>query len=74
MTPPIDPQAVYLRIRALVELHGTVPNVAQACGLKQPTLETYLRGHSLPGALALACLCRGLGVSADFLLFGETRP
>jgi transcriptional regulator with XRE-family HTH domain len=73
-TPPIDPQAVHLRIRSLVEMNGTVAAVAQACKMKQPTLETYMRGHSLPGALAIACLCKGLGVSADWILFGESQP
>ena len=69
--PPIDPDAVLLRIRSIVDLHGSIPQAAELCGLKTPTLETYMRKQSLPGSLALACICKGLGVSADWVLFGE---
>jgi transcriptional regulator with XRE-family HTH domain len=47
--------------------------VVASCGLKQPTLEHILSGKSLPNAASLACLCRGLDVSADWILFGEAR-
>jgi transcriptional regulator with XRE-family HTH domain len=73
MTPPFDPQAVVLRIRTVVEMHGSIPQVVASCGLKQPTLEHILSGKSLPNAASLACLCRGLDVSADWILFGEVR-
>ena len=73
MTPPIDPAAIALRVRSLVELHGTVKHVAEHCGVPLPTMETVLRGMNLPGAMTIACLCKGLGVSADWLLFGEVR-
>ena len=74
MTPRFDPQAVILRIRSAVERQGTVPDVAAACGLKEPTLASILRGQSLPNSTTLVCLCTGLEVSADWLLFGEVRP
>lgn len=72
MTPPIDPQAVFLRIRELVALRGGPKAVSDACGVAVPTLEVYLRGTSLPGTLALAALSNGLQVSADWLLFGKS--
>lgn len=68
--PPIDPAAVCLRIRTLVEFNGTVAEVAETCGIKLPTLETVIYGKGLPGAMTLACLSRGLQVSTDWLLFG----
>lgn len=70
---PIDAQAVFLRIRSLVEMHGGQAAVAQIAGLPLPTMETYMRGKNLPGTMALAQLSRALQVSADFLLFGEVR-
>lgn len=69
--PAIDPAAVYIRIREIVAMHGTIRAAAELCGLREDTLATYANGKSLPGSLALACICKGLGVSADWLLFGE---
>lgn len=74
MTPRFDPAAVILRIKVAVERVGTVPEAAKACDIKQPTLEGILRGNSLPNSTTLVALCNGLGVSADWLLFGEVRP
>ena len=71
MTPPVDPNAIALRIKALVDLCGTVPHTAKTCGLAQPTLEAVIAGKTLPSAMTIACLCKGLDVSADWLLFGE---
>lgn len=70
-TPVIDPQAVLLRIRLIVQQYGSVREVAEKCGLPVPSLETYVKGQNLPGTLAIASLCHGLSVSADWLLFGE---
>lgn len=70
-TPPIDPQAVILRIRMVVQDHGSVREVAERCGMPQATLEVCVKGQSLPGTLAIASLCHGLSISADWLLFGE---
>ena len=74
MTPKFDPAAVILRIKTAVERVGTVPEAADACDLRRPTLEGILRGSSLPNSTTLAALCHGLDVSADWLLFGELRP
>lgn len=70
---PIDAHAVCVRIRSLVELHGGPTAVARDTGLKSNTVNSYLEGKVLPGAMSLAQLSRGLGVTADFILFGEAR-
>lgn len=70
--PPIDPAAVCLRIKTLIAFKEiTVAEAAAQCGLKVPTLEGILRGSNMPNSMTLACLSRGLEVSADWLLFGE---
>lgn len=73
MTPPFDPHAVILRLRTVVEMQGSVPEVAKKCGLKLPTLEGLMRGDGLPNSTTLAHLCHGLEISADWLLFGQVR-
>lgn len=70
-TPPIDPSSVSQRIRLVVSECDSIRAAAERCSIPQPTLETYLSGQSLPGALAIARLCKGLSISADWLLFGE---
>lgn len=70
---PIDANAVFLRLRSLVEMYGGQAAVARDSGLPLPTLETYMQGKHLPGSVALAQLSRTLKVSADFILFGEAR-
>lgn len=71
MTPPVDPAQIVLRLKSAVELHGGVTVVARRAGINASTLDSYVRGTSLPGALAITCLCRALEFSADWLLFGE---
>ena len=71
MTPPVDPQAIVLRLKSAVEMNGGVTVMAKASGLNASTLDSYVRGTSLPGALAITCLCRAMSISADWLLFGE---
>lgn len=71
MTPPIDPAAIPLRIRALIDLNGSIKHVAQICGINVPTLDAVLTGKNLPSLMTVICLCKGLGVSADWVLFGE---
>ena len=70
-TPPIDPQGVTQRIKMVVGECASVREAAEKCGIPQPTMETYLQGLCLPGTLAIARLCHGLSISADWLLFGE---
>jgi DNA-binding phage protein len=73
MTPPVDPAAIVLRLKSAVDLHGGVTAVAKSAGINASTLDSYVRGSSLPGALAITCLCHALDVSADWLLFGQVR-
>lgn len=73
MTPPVDPAAIALRLKSLIDLHGGPTEVARKCGLNASTVDSYFRGSSLPGALATACLCDALETSADWLLFGGVR-
>jgi transcriptional regulator with XRE-family HTH domain len=73
MQPALDPVHLVTRLRAVCELHGGPAEVARLCGLKLPSLESYLSGKCLPGSMALAAISRGLGVSADWLLFGDER-
>ncbi len=70
---PIDAHAVFMRIRSLVELQGGPAAAVRDTGLKLSTLNSYLEGKALPGAMSLAQMSRGFGVTADFLLFGEGR-
>lgn len=74
MTPPIDPAAVQLRIRSLVALHGSSQEVVRMCGIGKNTLDAILLGKCLPNSMTLAHLCKGLKVSADWILFGEVQP
>jgi hypothetical protein len=74
MTPPVDPAAIVLRLRSIIDLAGGVTVVSRQSGLNGNTLDGYYRGASLPGALAIGCLCRALEISADWLLFGEVQP
>lgn len=72
--PPIDPAAVNLRIRSIVAEFDTIAAAAKACDMLPAALEGYVSGRNLPGSMALARLCVGLGISADWLLFGLVRP
>lgn len=74
MTPPIDPASVALRLKGLCELHGGAAELARACHLKLATLESCLAQKNLPGAMTLAQISAGIGVSVDWILFGEARP
>ena len=70
-----SPKQIGARIRIQLERHDlTVPKAAAACGLSQPSFETYLYGKNSPGASALAGLAHGLRCSADYLLFGMPKP
>ncbi|MCU0912419.1 MAG: helix-turn-helix domain-containing protein [Rhodobacteraceae bacterium] len=65
---------VSARLRALREENGwTVADMAERTGIPKRTLEKYMlrTGGSLPGLDALVSLSRGLGVSLDWLVFGE---
>lgn len=71
--PPCDPQAIFLRIRSAVELHGGPTVIAALANMPKPTLDTYMAGKNLPGTLALAQLSHAMNISVDWILFGEAR-
>lgn len=65
---------VSYRLRALRDDNGlTVADMAERTGIPKRTLDKYmLRSNpSLPGFDALISLSKGLGVSLDWLVFGE---
>lgn len=69
------PDGVARRIRLQIKRHNlTTPQAAVLCDLSVRSLEKYVYGKSLPGAVALAALAHGLDCSTDWLLTGETRP
>ena len=69
-----DAEMFALRVQMAAIDIGAIAEVAAACGLPKPTLESYLYQGTSPRAEQIALLCRGLKVSADWLLFGEERP
>ncbi|WP_115656580.1 helix-turn-helix domain-containing protein [Rhodobacter capsulatus] len=59
------------RLRAAIELSNiTIAEAARRCEMPQPSIEGYLAGKNMPGARAIAAICVGLKISADWLLFG----
>ena len=74
MTPPLDPHAVLIRPQGLIDLHGSATEMALKCGLSKNTVSEPMRGRALPNAMTPAHLCKGLDVSADWLLFGAVQP
>lgn len=66
-----DAEEFSLRLQCAIVDLGSHSQVAMACGLPKPTLESYLYQRTSPGAPQIALLCKGLNVSADWLLFGE---
>jgi len=49
----------------------SIKKLSDVCDIPYRTTQDYLHGKTSPGAEALRKLCRGLEVSADWLLFGE---
>lgn len=72
MSNEVTPARDGARIRIQMERHNmTVPKAALASNLSQASFEIYLYGRSVPGAIALAGLAKGLRCTADWLLNGE---
>lgn len=64
------------RLREAIKQSGkTQREVADHCQINQTTLSGYLRTKdtALPGGYNLIALCRGLNVSADYLLLGDEK-
>ena len=62
------------RLRALRHRHGyTTQEMADMTGVSKRTLDSYMRREEppLPGLDALKKMAEGLGVSLDWLVFGE---
>ena len=70
---PCNPEGVTLRLREIITLHGGPAVVSPLVAIPAKSLSHYMLGQNLPGALSLACICRGLNISADWLLFGEVQ-
>ena len=70
---PCNPEGVALRLREMIIAKGGPAAVAAESGLPVKSVNHYAQGENLPGALSIACLCRALNVSADWLLFGEVE-
>lgn len=45
--------------------------LAKLVGMERKTVYTWQWGYSMPNSLILARICKALGVSADYLLFGS---
>jgi transcriptional regulator with XRE-family HTH domain len=71
-SPELDAAAFSHRLRdARIRSGFTVEQAAAACRMPVPTLEAFLYRQNLPSASSLYKLMIGLGVSADWLLFGD---
>lgn len=68
----LDRDQIRNRIRAVVSTSGGPAEVARRIGVPLPTLEDCLYRDHLPKAETLARLA-SLGVSVDWLLFGDAR-
>ncbi len=68
----VDKEAFTKRLRQAVRALDKKYNIiAKDCGISLPSLEYYLYQGGIPNGVALAQICKGLGISADWLLFGE---
>lgn len=68
----LDAAAFAHRLRdARLRSGFTVEQTAAVCGMPVATLEAFLYRQNLPSAASLYKLMIGLGVSADWLLFGD---
>ena len=63
------------RLTELLQIAGEDNHSAFArkIGCKYDNLRTWLIGRSYPRPFELQRLCGALGVTADFILFGESR-
>lgn len=71
MLAKLGTDALHERLRAAIELSGlSLTDAAKVCGMHKASFEGYVAGENLPGAKAIAAICTGLNISADWLLFG----
>ena len=57
--------------RAIYDSGKSQRAVGMACGICEGSIYQYTEGTSLPNAYVLAMLFAVVGVSADYLLFGD---
>jgi transcriptional regulator with XRE-family HTH domain len=68
---PLEELDLSFILRTIMATRGlTVQNMADLAGVSKSAMEKYLAGPSSPRAVAIASLSKGLGLSADTLLFG----
>lgn len=59
-------------LRTIMAARGlSVAEMADMAGVSKSAMEKYLKGPSSPRAIAIASLAKGLGMSADTIMFGE---
>lgn len=69
---PLEELDLSFMLRSVMAVRGlTVQNMADMAGVSKSAMEKYLAGPSSPRAVAVASLARGLGISADTLMFGQ---
>lgn len=72
MCVPVDLKAMGARLREAREAKGmTQAELARAIGVETPSYWRYESGGQQPGGESLAALCRTLGVTAEWVMFGE---
>jgi len=75
MCVPVDLAAMGQRLREAREAKKmTQAEVAERIGVKVPSYWRYESGGQEPGGEALAGLCKTLGVSAEWIMFGIPMP
>lgn len=72
---PLEELDLSFVLRTVMAARGlNVQNMADMAGVSKSAMEKYLAGPSSPRAVAIASLAKGLGISADSLMFGEIDP
>lgn len=55
------------------EVYGTINEFSKASGITRQSIMLYIKNKRNPNITILAEMCKGLNVSADYLLFGEEK-
>lgn len=72
MCVPVDLKAMGARLREAREAKRmTQAEVARAIGVETPSYWRYESGGQQPGGESVALLCKTLGVTAEWIMFGE---
>lgn len=57
--------------QAMYDCDMNASQLAKLIGMERKTVYTWQWGYAMPNSLILARICKVLGVSADYLLFGS---